>query len=58
MSETKAMNHPNAPHNQPFNINGKRCQSKTRTRWNAGSPTFWRSKSKEKPAIVISQFGD
>lgn len=48
MSNTKWKDHPNAPHNQPFNVGARKNKSKTKSWWNAGSQSFWRSKPKAK----------
>lgn len=45
--EGTARTNPNAPHNQPFQLNGRKS-SKLRSWWNAGSPTYWRNARKEK----------
>lgn len=36
--------HPKNPANQPFQLNGSRCASKTDSWWNPGSRNYWRSK--------------
>ena len=38
-----ARENPKAPHNQPFNINGKRSKSKVNSWWNAGASSYWRN---------------
>ncbi len=39
----KAMEHPKAPHNQPFQIKGAKKVTKN-SRWNPSSPTYWANK--------------
>ena len=46
MSETKFRNHPKAPHNQPFQKNGKR-NSKTNAWYRKGTNTSKRREQKE-----------
>lgn len=41
---TTALENPKAPHNQPFNINGSACRSKTNTWSNPKSDKYWRKK--------------
>jgi len=48
MSTVKALEHPKAPHNQPFNVGARHNLTKKRSWWNAGSDSFWRTRSKPK----------
>jgi hypothetical protein len=54
MSAT-AQEHPNAPHNQPFNIGGSRCKSKKNSWWNAASSTYFRNKGSKKTKEAFTQ---
>ena len=36
-----ARENPKAPHNQPFNITGKKNKTKVRSWWCASSSTYW-----------------
>lgn len=42
-----AMEHPKAPHNQPFNVGFRRNKTKVNSWWNANSTSYWRNKRKE-----------
>lgn len=47
MSETKWKYHPSNPANQPFQMRGTPNKSKSKSWWNAGSPSFWRNRGKK-----------
>lgn len=49
-----ALKNPKAPHNQPFNLNGRKNQTKKRSWWSSLSPTYWRDRNKKPAAKAAS----
>jgi hypothetical protein len=48
MSKESVMYHVKAPHNQPFNVNGRRNLTKKNSWWNTASSSHWRNAQKKK----------
>ncbi len=49
------MNHPNTPHNQPFNVNGRRNLTKRRAWWQIGNHNNGKQKSVSKESVNHAQ---
>lgn len=61
MASTTPMTHPNAPHNQPFNVGARPCKSKKNSWWQPLSSNYWRNakrktkKSGKEVLAVVSE---
>ena len=44
---TTPQTHPNAPHNQPFNVGPRQNKTKKNSWWNIHSSSYWRNAGKK-----------